>query len=758
MNKPFDIRINAVRKYLNNKKSLRDISKDLGIPYQTLHRWVKWYKTEGVHRLEVSYKRPWDRTKIEIEEKIALLKENDPGLTIKKAKKILEKEGVKISLKGIWGIWKRYGLAGFIRENFSGNFRDYIEITPEAKERIKQAKARIEQGELKQAAKIVNTLPFCGDAEILAQIPDRLLQSKKKLEKFRTLFGKIPFPIYLQKARNLKKMLFKIGYVYSGLRAAIEENRALAWMGRYEEEMALTEEIEKLMEKIKNKKTLMPLPLLICLSKGITYTLLLQIDKATFCLNKCKKYSRYIKSPFLLKELANFYSSLAFYSEAESLIQRALKYSPKEDKPIIYVYLANILSDKGDYKGCLKLLREKILETEEMYREPILLLRARAYLGLGQTEKAKTQTQKAFLASRKKRILHYMRIAAYLISSIYSAFGEEQKAKNNLKRYRKLLIRYKMNVAFVTWEIILGKKELPQGIEKHRVIKLALLLRKSLESKKERDFRKAYLYAKRRGLLGRFHRLCLLMPEPIRLLVEKGKPTGLPKAILRLPVFNKNIPVYNIKFLGNLVVYKNQRYLKIHSFRRKKSFNGVKLQPKDAAFLIHFALRAGEPGKKIILEDLYNNWWGSSKNPSKNLSHLLVRIKKALKIPTHLLAISYRRDNHVLINKGIYFTSDYSEFEQILTHAKALHRAEEWTLAKIEYKRAFSLFRGEPFIKMYDRWSENLRASMLNKLENEVLSFTKEFSSKSKKAEVEKLLEKAERIIPFSTKIKAIQL
>jgi len=83
MNKSFDIRINAVQQYLKSKKSLRNTSKELGIPYQTLHRWVKWYKNGGIHRLEISSKRVWDRVK---KERVAFLKEKNPGLTVRTAK------------------------------------------------------------------------------------------------------------------------------------------------------------------------------------------------------------------------------------------------------------------------------------------------------------------------------------------------------------------------------------------------------------------------------------------------------------------------------------------------------------------------------------------------------------------------------------------------------------------------------------------------------------------------------------------------
>ncbi|MCK4576074.1 hypothetical protein KAU34_06680, partial [candidate division WOR-3 bacterium] len=200
---------------------------------------------------------------------------------------------------------------------------------------------------------------------------------------------------------------------------------------------------------------------------------------------------------------------------------------------------------------------------------------------------------------------------------------------------------------------------------------------------------------------------------------------------------NKEIPVYNTKLLGNLIIYKNQKYL------------GVKLQPKDTAFLIYLALTAEEPNETISLKKIYRNFWKNSTNPSRNLSHLLVRIKRAINLPSHLLEISWKKDTPVLINRGIHFTTDYDEYKQSLAQAKALLRAGEWGFAKREYLRAFKLFRGEPFKKMYNNWSDDKRLEILFSYETEVLTFTKELQKRGRNEESEKLLKKAKRIVPL---------
>lgn len=122
--------------------------------------------------------------------------------------------------------------------------------------------------------------------------------------------------------------------------------------------------------------------------------------------------------------------------------------------------------------------------------------------------------------------------------------------------------------------------------------------------------------------------------------------------------------------------------------------------------------------------------------------------------------------------RGIYFVTNYQEFEQTLFQAKALELAGEWGFAKKEYLRAFNLFRGEPFKKMYDPWSEHMRRVILNKLESEAIHFAKsclehdnEIRQKKRRtpsakccggnmADAKKVLEKVLKIIPQSEEIR----
>ena len=67
-----------------------------------------------------------------------------------------------------------------------------------------------------------------------------------------------------------------------------------------------------------------------------------------------------------------------------------------------------------------------------------------------------------------------------------------------------------------------------------------------------------------------------------------------------------------------------------------------------------------------------------------------------------------------------------------------------------------SLFNGEPFRKMYDPWSEQMRRVILNKLEAEALHFAKSCIEHNKKRDAQKVLGKALQIIPDSEEIKKL--
>jgi hypothetical protein len=271
--------------------------------------------------------------------------------------------------------------------------------------------------------------------------------------------------------------------------------------------------------------------------------------------------------------------------------------------------------------------------------------------------------------------------------------------------------------------------------------RLIYLLKRAHRTRKIIDYRKAFEFARRKQLLGVVHRWIAFFPDAVKHMIEKGKNTGLPRAILKYPVFNKSAPVYHLRLLGSPVVTRNQETLR------------AKLSPKETAFFIHLGLRAGEQGKSIFLQDIVDNFWPRSKDATSLLHHLLTDIKKKLRIPRHMLAVSSTSGEPRLLNRGLYITTDYEEIQILFTQSTVLERAGEWRYARRDYLRAFALIKNEPFVKMYDNWSETMRASIINTLEKQSLHFAELCLQHKDEDHAKRVLEKMAHILPQSSSI-----
>ena len=740
-NKSQKIRLQTVRFYLNNKSSLRKTALKLNLHYQTVFRWVKRYKEGGEGKLFFPYKKPWRRTTQDLEQKIVLLKERNPGLTLIRAKEILKKKGIKISLKGIWGIWKRYGYTGFTKRDICSNYMIYIPWTKEAKNKYEYARRLFSLGKIAETAAVLNSMPAFPKNEIISKIPDSFLNLKRRIEKIFSLFGEIPLGFYQKKIRNLYEACIKEKLYYSALRIGVFEVIVLEWCAKPEKILKRVEELKKIFRKKRGYSSYLMFASRfgLLISEGVAYAHLLKMKKAHRIGSICSQLLERQKymPPYFMFDLGVLYMNLEDLRKAEYWLLKSVNKVDKELKMIINGYLVEIFIYKGEYKKAMHVLKN--VEFAKWVRDSQkLILKAIYFLINGMPEKAISFSTKAISLIKKEEINSYLFAPHLTIAGAYCSLGEKAKAANMFKGIISFLIKNRQRKEKITAEILFSQthrlKDTITVKDISPTIKLALFV-------KHKKYRKALSYAKRKYLLAFLYRYILFFPETITNLLEKGENTGLPKTMLRLPVFNRKISVYNIKFMGKLVVYKNQKYLKI------------RLTPIDVAFIINFALKAGEPGKKILLEDIYNNFWKESPQAAKNLSHLLVRVKKALRIPSHLLEISRRGGEPVLVNRGIHFITDYNEFEQTLTTAQALERAGEWGFAKKEFLRAFSLFRGEPFKKMYDNWSENMRRVILNKLETEAIHFAKSCLGHRNKRDAKKISEKVLKIIPGSEEL-----
>jgi tetratricopeptide (TPR) repeat protein len=433
-------------------------------------------------------------------------------------------------------------------------------------------------------------------------------------------------------------------------------------------------------------------------------------------------------------ELTGLYSVLGHYREAICWATKALKGANRSYRKHLLASLAGFLTTAGDYRAALKVLKEG-RPKEWDYHSRASLFRAFAYLDQGDFQKASAFAVQALLQSKKEEIRRFFHLATFILACCHAAMGEKKKAEVLLRKYNSLLKKYGLEKEYLLRKILLGDTNLPKKALLVPNLRLAHLFYQAKMSLRTKDYQKALRYARSQKLYGLFERLVLFYPEPVVRLLKKGKNSGLPRAFLKMPAFQIEPYVYHFRFLGKLRVFKKENLI-----------SRLKLSPKDRSFVIHLSINKD---RRILLEDLYRNFWPQSLKPARNLSHLLVRIKKTLGLPSHLLRI-----HGDFLVRSFHITTDYEYFEEILVQAKALERAGEWGFAKREYLRAFALFRGEPFRKMYDNWSENMRRVILNKLESEAIHFAKTCLEHGDKKDVKKVLEKVCKVIPHSEEMR----
>lgn len=631
------------------------------------------------------------------------MKENEPGLTVRQARARLGSEGISISIKGVWSIWKRHGYAGAGQQNMIGNFTG-CSWTEEAARRYDAAKRLFEAGSIDRSAEFVNSIPALPENELLTRIPDALLSTRRQVEKASLLFGKVPVSSYLERLRELCEECRRNNLHYSLLIVGLNEIKALSWGGKPQEMLNRVTELRSILERTASRysHSLFAPRLSLLISEGFAHTGLLNMKRASKIARACRALMRKRKrvSPLFMRDLGQLYAQLEDFREAEYWYLRSTNGLSEEEKKRTKSFLADIPIVRGQYRKALEVWKDADLDHWGSHSK-MLRIRSMWSLSKGMPHRAISLATEVLASLKKEEARGSMFGCYYTIASAYCSLGEKTRARQTLKRIIPFLIKNRLEVVKGVVDMLLAQRRMTTDSvaidgQSLPTIRLVLLLRKG-------QYAKALKYADEKGIMGLFHRYVFFFPEAVMPLLEKGKPTGLPRSVLNLPVFRKEIPVYSVKFLGNLIVYKNQQYLR------------VKLTPKDTAFLIHLATAKI---RHIALDRIYNNFWPDSKRPARNLAHLLVRLRKALCLPSHFL---YVKGNRLCFD--CHFITDYGEYLEHLGQAKAFLTAGEWAFARKEYLCAFSLFRAAPFAKMYDDWSENMRNAILTGLEIEAAKF-----------------------------------
>ncbi|MEO0232037.1 MAG: hypothetical protein ABIM29_05800 [candidate division WOR-3 bacterium] len=681
-------KILEIIKYYFDKGSLRKTAKKFGIHYNTLWKWVKKYKRAKDVNDFINYRKPWNRIKGEIEQRVINLKENYPLLSLRKAKRILEKEGIELSVKCIWRIWKRAGFCGFEKNSPTSRFTEYISVSKEDKILINRAKIFLNNGEIGKAANIINSLCFCSEGGLLKKIPDNYLSKKRLLEKYTYSIFEVPMTKYYKVMKKLRNYFYKKGLYYSSLRALLQEMIALEWLCEPEKIIKISSKFLKYFKNINDKN----LKFHFLISRGIAFAHLGEFRRVKEILKECKKFA--IPNPEFYLPISSLYS---FIYENNNAIKNIHFVSKKNDT--FYLYLSSFIFNAGDYVKLSKILKRLKIDKEREYLKDLIL--SARFLIKGEINKSQEYLIRSLKGFKRSRFKDYIFSSSLIYSQIYCFLGKYKEGLSIIRKLLPFLRKYKLKRDLSIASILLSGK-IEKKFLNYPLIKILYFLNRA--KKKESYYYKAMRISKKYKINGYFHRFILFYPEIILNLIKKGKKTYLPKGVLRSPVFNKEKIVYNIKFLKGFYVYKNQKRIKNYFTKKEK------------AFIIYLALKISEPGKKINLDEVVSNFW--KKNGNKNLTRLLYKIRKKLKIMGHQIEIN--RKENVLINKGIYFITDYFDFETSLNRANAFLKVDNWEFAKKEFFGVLKLIKNRPLEKIYDRWSEDLRTEIIMKY-NEVI-------------------------------------
>ncbi|MEO0105712.1 MAG: helix-turn-helix domain-containing protein [candidate division WOR-3 bacterium] len=742
-NKTYSFQI--VQYHIRQGQSLRKTARQFGLNYMTLYKWIKSYEKYGKTWFYSDYRRPWNRISTDLEKTIVFLKESCPALTVRKARDILHSRGIKISVKGIWSVWKRYGLAGFENGKILKEFPNNCSWSTEATKKIEGAKSCIEIKDYQTAASLLNSIPALPQNDLIIHVPDSLLNIKRRMEKYILLYGKVPLSIYRKQIKEIYKWCIKNRLCYSLLRIGVTYLAVLSYINKPEEMLKRIKQLKTLLKtQIRMSRDLLYLKITLLICEGIANVYLNRIKNASEVAKICHTLLRKRKNIWsydLLHNIGALYIFLENFRKAEYWYSQTLKVASEEDAQFIMDDLAQILFYKGEYRKALNLLRSMENFQWWAHQPKRFIFEAMMSLVSGKPNRAISLCHEAITVSKKEELFKHI-IAAYsIIASAYCSLGRQKQAIEIIK---KILPFAGRGLKSVFNRYILLTEYFSENKIDTQLNKDTMPVTRLLNIMIEGSYRRAFSYAKSRNLMGFFYQYIFYFPQVVTKYLEKGKPTRLPRAIIRLPIFNTNVPVYEIKFLGKLIIDKCGKDMR------------VELAPKDETFIIFLSFYATEPKKSVNLDKVYANFWPGSENASRNFSHLLVRIKKTLKIPTHLLEISRGSGTSVLINQGIYFTTDYQEFNETLTRAKALERAGEWEFARKEFLRAFKLFRGEPFKKNFDNWSVDMRFKILSQFETEAINFAKSCLEHNNKTDARKILQKVLKIIPDSQEAKRL--
>lgn len=721
MTKPLATKIKALNEVSSGKTEDR-VAKKYKIHPVTLQRWLKRYRKNGRgdYTVESKYQRPPNRVPAALEEKIYLRKEQEPGITLGNAKMKLRIEGVNVCLATIRRVWRDYGFVDNPMNRPPDDFIVPIEsrlILQEARQAVKKPEA------LSDAARLLNRMKVCTDLKLLEIIPDRFLNIRHRLQKLDAMRSIETMPVFYRRARRVRQCLERKKFFYSMLQAGFVEASTLSWLEHPEKGLELIEHLIRVTPGRLNRY----LRFRLTYYQGRYLADMLRTREALVCARRCEELIKSLNQYDLAIKLSQLYSSLGYYRKAKAILEKAwIRYKPKinDTERISHAVYSAI---NGEYRSARSMIK-KLTDIDEKYRPLYCVTRAYCEIGSGNLERARELSRQAVARARREGFLNILQASIVVQACVYSALGFKKEAIKIIKKIMPLLARRKVRRDYYIHAILAGETRILDKYLSFPPIKLLLNLLNAGQTGRSGDYNEVYRFAESRGLLGIFHRYCLLAPEIVIKLQKKARPTRLPRPILDLPLFNKDLPNIRLDLLGTIKICREDKPVKI------------RLRPKDAAFLIHL-LTARNARREV--DSCLANFWPRALTPKNNLYHLLRRLRRQLQIPPQYLYV--QRD--VIHYRGTSI-NDYNIFQESLSLAQTMDRAGEWTHANREYQNAFRLFRGEPFRRLFDPWSDDFRNRILTQLEASVINYATRCQANGNISDGDRVIEKTLLIIP----------
>ncbi len=714
------IKIKAIKE-LTAGRSLRRVAKKFHVHTMTLERWLRRFRQAGsdYHVFEKTHFRPHNRLDRDQEEVVCLLKEHEPGLTLIQAQKRLRRLGITACPATVQRIWREAGYADLP----SGHFPP---VSSETQRALSEAKRILdEQGSIRKAAGIVNRLPACPDLKLLAVIPDRHLSLHRRLEKLDAMRTIEPMPVFYRRSRLIRQLLERKKYFHSALQAGFVEASALAWLNHPMEGLTLIEHLRRFVPGRLSRFIRFKLLFYQCRFLADMLRTRQAVESARQCGLLLKSLNRYD----LEVRLSQLYSSLGEYGKARQVLERAMARPDAVITKDERLSRAAYCAIAGDYDTARSIIH-KLPEPDDNYKSFYFITLALCELGAGDPRRVLELSQKALSFSRREGFINIVQASVMMQASAHAALGFNRQAMSSIKKVMPLLAKHKDKRDLCIHELLTRTKCGSVRSLSFPPVNLLFRLKKAGHTGRPGDYRAAYALAKSKGLLGIFHRYCLLAPEAVNKNLSRAKPVHLPRPILRQPVFNRDLPSLHVDFLGPLQIFRNEQPVK------------TRLRPKDAAFFIHI-LAARD--YRLSLEECLKNFWPEARDPKNNLYHLLRRLRQQLMIPAQYLYVKNRSVCYA--GSGI---TDFKLLQESLALARASSAAQETAFACQEYRRAFQLVRGEPFHMIYDQWSEDLRSRILGQVESATADYALSCHSTQDAVEAGRLLSCISKIIPNS--------